>query len=100
MMCTYRSHVYLHSFSFPPSPFFSSSISPCLSLPLSASASLPPSSARVIKPLAQRTVFRGLWLIILFVYKYIADTVATYFKCVALNGDSRYPLKLVSRLPA
>ena len=91
------------SLSFPPSPFFSSSISIYLPLPLSPSASLPPSSARVIKPLAQRTVFRGLWLIILFVYKYIADTVATIFKCVALNGNevnSRYPgLKLVSRVP-
>ena len=53
----------------------------------------------MIKSLGQRTVFRGIWLIILFVYKYIADTVANIFKCVALNGDdvnSRYSLKLVS----
>jgi len=52
----------------------------------------------MIKSLGQRTVFRGIWLIILFVYKYIADTVANILKCVALNGDdvkSRYPLKLV-----
>lgn len=50
-------------------------------------------SARVIKPLGKRTVFRGIWLIILFVYKYIADTVANILKCVALVGDnvgSRY----------
>ena len=56
-------------------------------------------SARLIKSLGQRTVFRGTWLIILFVYKYIADTVANILKCVALNGDdinSRYDLRLVS----
>jgi hypothetical protein len=43
-------------------------------------------------------VFRGIWLIILFVYKYIADTVSNILNCVALNGDevkSRYSLKLV-----
>ena len=53
----------------------------------------------MIKSLARHTVFRGIWLIILFVYKYIADTVANILKCVALNGDdvkSRYSLKLVS----
>ena len=44
-------------------------------------------SARVIRPLGNKTVFRGIWLIILFVYKYVGDTVTTVLKCVALEGD-------------
>ena len=47
-------------------------------------------------------MFRGIWLLTLFVYKYIADTVANILKCVALEGEdvkSRYQnaLKLVSQ---
>lgn len=54
------------------------------------------SSARVIKSLGQRTVFRGIWLIVLFVYKYVADTVSNLLKCVRLKDGNVF--KLVSTL--
>ena len=43
-------------------------------------------SARFIRPLSHRSAFNGIWLISLFVYKYIADTTANILKCVKVNG--------------